>query len=530
LHDGRGFLADRFFPGKNIAGYWQDVNRKELDRLRVLIIADPTEDLEWARQEGEALFESLHAEVPADLLDLQFMSGRRVTKLGILNAIKDRDIIHYAGHVYHDCDEQESGWLLKGGKVLRAREIEKVGALPRLVFSNSCLSVGEGESPCGGRQSETADVKTPMGKSLPTANESGSGSDGANAAAQGTRFNELAGAFLRTGICNYIGTNWEIQDSAHTYDFALNFYREIFQERSVGEALHAARSHARQFYGPNDLTWANYSLHGNPMARIFRMGRRRTFDASRIIRQIQQVIEAYPQPIAAAYKSFSDFNHNGESDLNDGMSRLVRAFRNTMLVTGALVFGHTRYYDLGRYVPDPDSFKDLREWTQTIYNCIQALYTFDRRLSAQRMMEYLHLHRDHIYKLLDWTENYERQSIPVEEMDSYLVTFHYQLDNLLTDLTALGRFKFLYVPARGEQVVLLNGLKERKMDLIPAESSEPDLARQLETLRGRTCFFNTARKLLVALDPYMTYQPENEQIKFCEFIREASPGKNPNIA
>ena len=134
LYDGSHFLVDKLFIGKNISGYWRDMLRPERDRLRVLIVADPTEDLEWARMEGEGLFESLNAELSADRLDVQFMAGRRITKLNLLNAVKDRDIIHYSGHLYYSHDQQESGWLLKGDKVLRAREIEKAGFSPYLVF------------------------------------------------------------------------------------------------------------------------------------------------------------------------------------------------------------------------------------------------------------------------------------------------------------------------------------------------------------------------------------------------------------
>ncbi|MCB1171376.1 MAG: hypothetical protein KDK25_13610, partial [Leptospiraceae bacterium] len=59
LYEGTCFLADKFSIGKNIAGFWSESLRAERDRLRVLIIADPTEDLDWARREGEGLLESL---------------------------------------------------------------------------------------------------------------------------------------------------------------------------------------------------------------------------------------------------------------------------------------------------------------------------------------------------------------------------------------------------------------------------------------------------------------------------------------
>jgi hypothetical protein len=232
LHDGVCFLADKFYIGKNISGHWRDRQREERENLRVLIACDPTEDLEWARREGEGLFEALNSEVDPERLDIRFMSGRDITKLSLLDAMKDRDVVHYAGHVDPARTPGESGWPLSGGKILRTREIEKAGFSPDLVFANGCS------------------VQRSLGES------------------------DVASAFLRAGIANFIGTNWEIRDSQNTLDFAVHFYRSIFEEKSLGESLFEARQFARRTYPPADLTWANYVLHGNPMARIYRSNRR----------------------------------------------------------------------------------------------------------------------------------------------------------------------------------------------------------------------------------------------------------------
>jgi len=486
LHDGRCFLADKFYMGKNISGFWKENSRPERDRLRFLIIADPTEDLEWARIEGEGLYESLNAELSADRLDVQFVAGRRITKLSLLNLIKDRDIIHYAGHMFYSRDSQESGWLLSDGKVLRAREIEKAGFSPDLVFSNSCLS--SPVSPQGEQDAE-----------------------------EGSRFNDLAGAFLKAGICSYIGTNWEIKDNRKTYDFALNFYRAIFEEKSVGEALFEARQYARRSYPETDLTWANYVLHGNPLARIYRSSNRRTFDASRNILNARRVEESYPAPIASAYAKFLELLEEGMS-VQKSLLVLMDTFEKTLLVVGSIIFGNCAY--LGMKSSGPVR-KSTREWTDEIYRAMSDLKTLQFELAASGLVESMQLHRDSIYKLVGWLESYRSGEINTENQDSYLVTFQYLFDNLLTDLTSLRRYRILYIPFEGDDAVVLHGQKPERMRLLPAEFREPALMEMLERNRGGLCFFNSSKKVIFPLYPFMSYNPVNGEIGFLQNIRAA---------
>ena len=479
LHDGNSFLADRFYLGKNVSGFWKENQRTERDRLRLLIVADPTEDLPWAAKEGEGLFETLNAEVSPDQLDLQFMSGRHITKLALLNAIKNRDIIHYAGHVHYDREEQESGWLLSGGKVLRAREIEKVGALPGLVFSNSCLSLSGGEDPTG---------------------------------TGGSRLNDLAGAFLRTGICNYVGTHWEIRDSSRTFDFALNFYRAIFEERSVGEALFEARQHARRSYPADDLTWAGYALHGNPLARIFRSRARRAFDASRNELNALRVTEQFPQPIAQAYLGFQEVPDDGRHQ-SDLFAELIATLDATLSVVGALVFGSHRHMNLRTGAPPTGGPVGAEEWVRALYVCSDAIRMVKKEIAAGRVLEYLYLHRSSIEKMLVWRAEFLAGAISDSDLDSHLVTFQYQLENLLADLSALGRYPLLYIPRSGDEVIALNGPRPRRMALMPAEFEEPELREQAEACRGQVCFHNTSRRLLIGLADFLKYDPSEDKFR-----------------
>lgn len=511
LHTGQCFLADKFFLGKNIAGYWRDSTRSERDRLKMLIIADPTEDLEWARTEGEGLFESLNAEVSPDRLDVQFLSGRRITKLSLLNAIKDRDIIHYAGHMYYSKDQQESGWLLADGKVLRAREIEKAGVVPDLVFANSCLSFAAGQSADGGLAPDEAGAQF-SGEAATPAEATGTAGDGPADFQQpgGNVFNDLAGAFLRAGIHTYVGTNWEISDNIRTFEFALQFYRSIFEERSVGEALYEARRSARRMYESSDLTWARYSLHGNPMSRIYRQGGRRSFDASRNVLHARSVLESYPYDIAFEYSRFLELTEGGEEPALS-LESLWKVFENIMRVIGALIFGNANYLNVKVDAPDPERPPQLREYVDLVYAAMGRLRSLNMEVSPGRLLECMYLHRDTIDKFLDAREAWASGRLGEDYFDSYIVTYHYFIDNLLFDLAPLGRYQIVYLEGESGRARLLNGIEHRNIQVLPAEFEDTQLRSLIQENANRVCFYNSSRKILFSLEDSMDYDSETER-------------------
>lgn len=479
LYAGRSHLAQKFFMGKNVSGVWKDIDRPLRERLRVLIIADPTEDLEWARLEGEGLFESLNAEQSADRVDAQLMSGRRITKLGLLNAIKDRDIIHFCGHLYHGPQPQESGWLLADNKVLRAREIEKAGLSPHLVFSNSCLS-----SPVTGHTEGGEDP----------------------------RFSDLAGAFLKANIGAYVGTNWEITDSNHTLDFAMNFYRAIFEEKSVGEALFEARRISLRERPPHDLTWANYVLHGNPMTRVYRSAGRPTFDASRSELNQQRVLESYPSPIASAYRTFLEAPEESAPPAIR-LELLVSAFEKTLFTVGALVFASYQHLKLKGAVPSPEIPFTREEWLEAIFACIGGIRHLKTEGAVPGLIDNLSLHRDSFYKLLNWAGRARQESAP-EGQEILLVTFQYLFENMLSDLGAVGRQRLLYVFPNGEDAVILQGPSRESILLMTDGAGESQILEQIERNRGRVCFWNSSRKLILSLHDYLRYDSADGSVHF----------------
>lgn len=228
-------------------------------RLRVLVIADPAEDLPLlgASAEGVTVKQILeeHKERLKGRLtiDIESRIGPKECKpVKILALILNEswDIVHYSGHGIYDADRpNDSGWVFSKGVTLSAREIFRVRQVPRLVFANACFSAAT-----GGVQ-----------KLLP-AGESDQKLVGTNLLPAEETNRKLAGlaeAFFERGVQNYIGTGWEVVD-----DDALQF-AEVFYERALnGNFLGDALAAARQKIFESGSTWGAYQHYGQSNARV----------------------------------------------------------------------------------------------------------------------------------------------------------------------------------------------------------------------------------------------------------------------
>ena len=107
------------------------------ERLRVLLVVDPTEDLPGAAAEGAALLPLL-AEHRAEVESLAGAEATRDRLRGLLRSGRF-DVLHFAGHGYFDPNRPgESGLLCAGDEVLRGVDLDGIGDLPALVFFNAC--------------------------------------------------------------------------------------------------------------------------------------------------------------------------------------------------------------------------------------------------------------------------------------------------------------------------------------------------------------------------------------------------------
>ncbi len=240
LFDGEEFLCFKYSIGRSVRTKQKPHSIKLRSPVaspaRMLILADPTGDLEEAYHEGIEIRNELDKRknrIKVDLhtteLDLRFVKKN----------IRDYDIIHFAGHAdYNDENPSDSGWLFKDGK-LTSDDIVQLGAsvpLPSVVFSNACQS---------GRTEEWK-IERDFEE----------------------RIYGLANAFLLTGVKHYIGTFWKVADES-SFLFSKEFYKRIADGMPIGDAVKLAREALAKEYGEDSIVWASYMLYGDPSTTLF---------------------------------------------------------------------------------------------------------------------------------------------------------------------------------------------------------------------------------------------------------------------
>lgn len=470
LHDGSMFLGDKFSLGKSFKGLTDYIENTESPRLTMLILADPTEELEWARREGEELYERLTSTIPTDKLEIEYLGGSQISKLRLLNAIKGKDIIHYCGHLHYSLTEpDDNGWELFGHKVLHAREIQKSGAKPKLVFSNSCLS----------KKIKRADDLGPDPSS------------------------DIAASFLASGIMNYIGTHWEIPDNRRTLGFAAEFYEQLFSGETIGDSLLAARNFARRNFSQNDLTWANYTLYGNPMVRIYKELDGKFNVASNLLNS-HIVMNKFPTPLAVAWHHFSE--HNGKSPEQD-IENLYTLLENIILFYGSIVFSICSENNVKTRKEFRDGKKvNLEEWLNLVYEGMYDLQALRANIALPDVLQCLYVHRDSIYKLIRWRAKFSGDRFEKSTLETYHVTFQYLLENLLIDSYFLENFQLFYVFPDEKEHLLFQGLETRRQSIALPETEDLDLESRIARSQGDLILFDPVKKSLLNISGFMGFE------------------------
>ena len=221
LHDGADFLGCRWAIGEitasgDIASATQpDIVGPVAAPTRLLVVADPAEDLPAARFEGEALAR----EFGRGGSDLQYDVRLGAMRRGdLLRVFKSFGLVHFAGHADPD-DDRSGGWRMCDGRL----DAAAIGALrggpaPRLVFANACRS---------------ADV--------------------------------LAATLLDVGVRHVVATTVDVPDLGSA-DFATVFYRALRSGAAIGEALRRARADTAI---AKSALWCAYRLFGDPRTVYF---------------------------------------------------------------------------------------------------------------------------------------------------------------------------------------------------------------------------------------------------------------------
>jgi hypothetical protein len=228
IHDGDDFLCLKYAVARQIyasGSFEQEVYRKE--NVRALIVSDPGENLDGAREEGNTVAELLRAHG----VEVTQLQGKEATKQRFNFESKQHHLIHFAGHAsLNRANPDESCIRLSDGPFKAFRMDGVFGRRPpALVFLNACWSAAERSADRG---------YPPMMRGL-------------------------ARTFLIAGVRNFLGYLIPVVDQTAT-DLALHFYSHLVLGRTVGEGLRRSRVELREKYGDVDPAWASAVLYGDP--------------------------------------------------------------------------------------------------------------------------------------------------------------------------------------------------------------------------------------------------------------------------
>ena len=223
----RRYMADNLSVAK-----WSEKRRygKVLD---LLLVVNPTEDLDGAEEEGNRIRQLFGSHPWVKINELR---GPKATKQTLSRKFRSGryDVVHYAGHAFFDLDRPaQSGIVCYGDQVLSGSELAGFGNLPGLVFFNACESGRIRKR--GDQDNPRIDVKIDYNVSL-------------------------AEAFMRGGIANYVGTYWPVGDD-EAKAFAETFYPALLNGKTISEALLEAR---KAVWNLSSVDWADYIHYGSP--------------------------------------------------------------------------------------------------------------------------------------------------------------------------------------------------------------------------------------------------------------------------
>ena len=230
-------LTHRYAADKLSVAKWLEQRRHD-SVLSVLLVVDPTQDLEGAVAEGKRV-RSVLGQVPG--VRITELWQQAATRPALLQALRsgDFDAVHYAGHAFFDeGNPGRSGLVCSGQDVLSGADVAGLSGLPAVVFFNAC-EAGRVRGGARGGAGRAAGTERKI--------------------EQLTRSMGVAEAFLRGGIANFLGTYWPVGDAAAS-TFADKFYTRLLAGDSVGKAVQAGRM---ALY-PDDKDWANYLFYGDP--------------------------------------------------------------------------------------------------------------------------------------------------------------------------------------------------------------------------------------------------------------------------
>lgn len=202
--------------------------------LSVLIVANPTGDLEWSVGEAAQISERLKH---AGRVQIDTLVGASATRDAVLSALETRpySVLHFSCHAEYNAASPDRSRLFLFDGPVEARELyhTAISRPPRLCVLNACES------------GKTGDTE---------------------------RISGLASAFRALGATTVIGARWPVNNKSSAF-WMSHLYAGLVGGKSVGEAASEAQVETRRLFS-NDplLTWAAFAVYGAPWTYVVEAG------------------------------------------------------------------------------------------------------------------------------------------------------------------------------------------------------------------------------------------------------------------
>jgi CHAT domain-containing protein len=240
-----GGVSRRYDAANMSIAKWLEARQLD-ERLDVLLVVNPTEDLDGAEEEAQKIRQLFPS---SSAVRIEEVRGSEATSKRLLDLFRSGrfDVLHYAGHAMFDAASPvNSGILCAQHQMITGADLAGLSNLPALVFFNACESARiRGYKP---RQKLTRLSKPKL--------EAHARRESKERVVTNIG---LAEAFLRGGVANYIGTYWPVGDES-AMQFAKTLYSEIVAGKSVGDALQSGRLAVQKL---KSVDWVDYIHYGS---------------------------------------------------------------------------------------------------------------------------------------------------------------------------------------------------------------------------------------------------------------------------
>jgi hypothetical protein len=226
MHDGEGFLSQKIGLGRVIYAD-EPIEIPTYDRTasrRVILAGDPSDDPAIRDDIDEEIRVLKRVFSGASGFSLKISVGADVDLKSILTDLPGTTVFHFTGHGTVSDAASRTGIRLGGDKVLSGQDLRGLQNPPDFAFLNICTAV-----PRSAWRSSLGLVET----------------------------------LLRRGTTACVASLWDLKSKVAA-QLASSFYTHLLGGETFGHALRKARSEVMQSFGIHDMTWAAYTLYGDP--------------------------------------------------------------------------------------------------------------------------------------------------------------------------------------------------------------------------------------------------------------------------